>query len=100
MKLIDKKTEIIDYINDHRPESLKLNEIWGNKIWFKTEKKVNNKDLFIIIQKDKSGFNYYNYVHNWFYEDIKHYFTKEESFFFYELIEFLEHLFIGGRKWI
>jgi hypothetical protein len=97
MKLIDKKSDIINYIDNHIPESLKLNEVWGNKIWFKTGKKIENKDLFIIVQKSKSNFNYYNYVHSWFYEDITYYFTKEESYFFYKLIEFLEEL-TGGKK--
>ncbi len=98
MKMRDKDKEITEYINNNLPESLELSEVWGNKIWFKTGKLINEKDLYIIVQKDKTEFNYYTYIHSRFREDTTHYFTKEESFFFYELIEFLEHLFIGGTN--
>ena len=44
MKMRDKDKEITEYINNNLPESLELSEVWGNKIWFKTGKLINEKD--------------------------------------------------------
>ena len=98
MKIRDKEIEVKDYVSANIPLTLELSEIWGDKIWFKTKNFVNNKQLYVIVQKNKNEFFFFTYIHSWFFEDIKYLFSKEEGKFLFKLIEFLENIINLRRK--